>query len=313
MLAQNVEEIIVAKNLTKNFNDFWGRPKVKAVKDITFNVKRGEIIGLLGPNGSGKSTTIKMILDLLYPTTGELKIFGYSPNHVKTKSKIGYLPEESYLYKYLTANEILDFFGSLFKLPHKTRTERSRQLLEMVGLTHVANRKIGEYSKGMARRIGLAQAMINNPELLILDEPTSGLDPIACKEVKELILYLKEQGKTILICSHLLSDIEDVCDRVIILYGGKVRAEGSLNELLTIHSTNRIITPLLQPDVTKKLLEILRSHLQENEIKIDNPRMSLETFFVNVVNQAKSEKTETYGAFSGGKIPKYLKEISSTQ
>ncbi|MBR2723191.1 MAG: ABC transporter ATP-binding protein, partial [Lentisphaeria bacterium] len=207
--------VVSAIGLTKVFKDFWGRPKAKAVNDIDFEIKKGEVIGLLGPNGSGKSTTVKMILGLLYPTAGQLSVLGRSPQAVESKKEIGYLPEESYLYKYLTAEETLDFFGSLFDLSKEERERRIEQLLDMVGMSHARRRRVGEFSKGMARRIGLAQAMINDPEFLILDEPTSGLDPLGCKEVKDLILMLKKRGKTVLVTSHLLSDVEDVCDRVI--------------------------------------------------------------------------------------------------
>lgn len=211
-MAEQRESIVRAVGLTKVFRDFWGRPKAKAVNDISFTIEPGEVIGLLGPNGSGKSTTVKMLLGLLYPTGGILNVLGRSPRAVETKREIGYLPEESYLYKYLTAEETLDFFGSLFNLSRADRKKRIDQLLDMVGMAHARRRRVGEYSKGMARRIGLAQAMINDPEFLILDEPTSGLDPLGCKEVKDLILTLKARGKTVLITSHLLSDIEDVCD-----------------------------------------------------------------------------------------------------
>ena len=306
MTEKKIAPVIEAKNLTKTFKDFWKRPKSKAVNEISFDIQQGEIIGLLGPNGSGKSTTVKMILGLLYPTSGELKIFEKSPTDIKTKEVIGYLPEETYLYKYLTAKETLDFFGSLFKIPGKERKKRVEQLLEMVGLSNSAKRCVGEFSKGMARRIGLAQAMINNPDLIILDEPTSGLDPIGSKEMKELILLFKKQGKTILICSHLLSDIEDMCDRVILLYGGKIRAEGTLNELLKVKSTQTITTPVLSPEETKYLLNTLREKISEDKIILDNPRMSLESFFLEVIDKAKYEKAKTFGAESGGKIPDFL-------
>ncbi|MBR2904800.1 MAG: ABC transporter ATP-binding protein [Lentisphaeria bacterium] len=298
--------VVEAIGLTKEFRDFWNRPKAKAVNDIDFTVREGEVVGLLGPNGSGKSTTVKMLLGLLYPTAGRLSVFGKSPRDVDTKKLIGYLPEESYLYKYLTAYETLDFFGSLFSLSAEERKKRTSQLLEMVGLEHAKDRPVGEFSKGMIRRIGLAQAMINDPAFLILDEPTSGLDPLGCREVKDLILMLKKRGKTVIVTSHLLSDIEDVCDRVVILYGGRIRAEGTLNELLTIQSTNRITTPNLPPAAMEKLLEVLRSNLKDEEIKIDHPRMSLEEFFLDVVNKAQAESAETYGARAGGQIADYL-------
>ena len=298
--------VVEAIGLTKEFRDFWNRPKAKAVNDIDFTVREGEVVGLLGPNGSGKSTTVKMLLGLLYPTAGRLSVFGKSPRDVDTKKLIGYLPEESYPYKYLTAYETLDFFGSLFSLSAEERKKRTSQLLEMVGLEHAKDRPVGEFSKGMIRRIGLAQAMINDPAFLILDEPTSGLDPLGCREVKDLILMLKKRGKTVIVTSHLLSDIEDVCDRVVILYGGRIRAEGTLNELLTIQSTNRITTPNLPPAAMEKLLGVLRSNLKDEEIKIDHPRMSLEEFFLDVVNKAQAESVETYGARAGGQIADYL-------
>lgn len=303
-VSQNT--IIKASGLSKQFRDFWNRPKANAVNDIDFEVHEGEIVGLLGPNGSGKSTTVKMLLGLLYPTAGELSVFGQSPRDVKTKQQIGYLPEESYLYKYLTAMETLDFFGSLFNLSAAERRSRSEQLLEMVGLSHAKKRPVGEFSKGMARRIGLAQAMINDPALLILDEPTSGLDPLGCKEVKDLILLMKKRGKTVVVTSHLLSDVEDVCDRVIILYGGKIRATGTLKELLTIPEESRITTPLLKPDVTEKVLKILRENMSGEEFRIDHPRKSLEEFFLEVIEKAKADSVETSGVVGGGKIATYL-------
>src|SRR5690242_7151691 len=167
---QSAETVISVRGLTKVFKDFWGRPKARAVDDVDFDVRRGEVFGLLGPNGSGKSTTVKLLLGLLYPTKGAIEVFGKSPRHVQTKSRIGYLPEESYLYRYLNSRETLDFFGNLFHLPPGDRHERAEQLLEMVGLNQTRSRSVGEFSKGMQRRIGLAQALINDPDLVILDE-----------------------------------------------------------------------------------------------------------------------------------------------
>lgn len=305
-MAEQCESIVRAVGLTKVFRDFWGRPKAKAVNDISFTIEPGEVIGLLGPNGSGKSTTVKMLLGLLYPTGGILNVLGRSPRAVETKREIGYLPEESYLYKYLTAEETLDFFGSLFNLSRADRRKRIDQLLDMVGMAHARRRRVGEYSKGMARRIGLAQAMINDPEFLILDEPTSGLDPLGCKEVKDLILTLKARGKTVLITSHLLSDIEDVCDRVIILYGGKVRAMGGLGELLTVSDENRIVTPALPQAAMNEVLKILRENLHGEEFTVDHPRRTLEEFFLDVITKAKSDNIETAGVSGGGKIAEYL-------
>ncbi len=300
--------VVSAVGLTKVFRDFWGRPKARAVNDLDFEVREGEVIGLLGPNGSGKSTTVKMILGLLYPTGGVLSVLGKSPRAVETKREIGYLPEDSYLYKYLTAEETLDFFGSLFNLSAAERKLRIGQLLDMVGLAHARRRRVGEFSKGMARRIGLAQAMINDPAILVLDEPTSGLDPLGAREVKDLILTLKRRGKTVLITSHLLSDIEDVCDRVMILYGGKLRAAGTLNELLTVSDETRITMPTLPPAAMSRLLELLRRDLSDEPFTVDHPRRTLEEFFLEVIAQAKAEGVETAGVVGGGPIASYLEQ-----
>ena len=310
-MEQKYEPIVQAVGLTKMFRDFWNRPKARAVNGIDFEVRPGEVVGLLGPNGSGKSTTVKMLLGLLYPTGGKLTVFGRSPRAVETKREIGYLPEESYLYKFLTAEETLDFFGSLFNLSAADRKQRIDQLLDMVGLAHARRRRVGEFSKGMQRRIGLAQAMINDPAFLILDEPTSGLDPLGCREVKDLILALKKRGKTVLITSHLLSDVEDICDRVIILYGGKVRAEGVLDNLLTVNNETRIMTPELPKAAMDQLLNILRANLDGEEFRIDHPRRTLEEFFLDVIATAKRESVETSGVVSGGKIADYLVSDSS--
>ncbi len=250
-----------------------------------------------------------MLLGLLYPTGGRLTVFGASPRSVEAKRMIGYLPEETYLYKYLSAYETLDFFASLFNLSAAERAKRSEQLLDMVGLAHARNRQVGEFSKGMARRIGLAQAMINDPSFLILDEPTSGLDPIGCREVKDLIRLLKRRGKTVLVTSHLLGDVEDVCDRVIILYGGKIRAQGAIDELLTVKNTSTITVPDLPPDALRKIAAIVKESTgKELPLELDHPRMSLEDFFLDVVNSAKKESVATSGATSGGEIAEYLSD-----
>src|SRR5213082_3630039 len=254
--TQPAETIVAVRGLTKIFKDFWGRPKAKAVDNVDFEVRRGEVFGLLGPNGSGKSTTVKMLLGLLYPTKGHIEVFGHSPRHVATKSRIGYLPEESYLYRYLDSKETLDFFGNLFDLPANERQNRSDQLIDMVGLAQTRTRAVGEFSKGMQRRIGLAQALINDPDLIILDEPTAGLDPIGCREVKDLILALARRGKTVILRSHLLSDVEDVCDRVVIYYGGKIQAMGPLKYLLAKPDAVRITTPALSRDTLERVLAI---------------------------------------------------------
>ena len=301
----SAEVVIKATGLTKVFKDFWGRPKARAVDNVDFEVRRGEVFGLLGPNGSGKSTTIKMILGLLYPSKGHLTVFGASPRDVRTKAKIGYLPEESYLYRYLNPGETLDFFGSLFALDAGDRHKRTEQLIEMVGLNQARTRTVGEFSKGMQRRIGLAQALINDPDLVILDEPTAGLDPIGCREVKDLILALAKRGKTVILSSHLLSDVEDVCDRAVIYYGGKIQAQGTLQELLSERDQVRFTTPALSRETMDKVLAILRAEAGEN-VRVDHPTQNLESYFLGVVEKARAQ-AETSGATSGNQVAEFIR------
>ncbi|HNQ88618.1 MAG TPA: ABC transporter ATP-binding protein [Verrucomicrobiota bacterium] len=298
--------VIAVRGLTKVFKDFWGRPKARAVDRVDFEVRRGEVFGLLGPNGSGKSTTVKILLGLLYPTQGHVEVFGHSPRHVATKARIGYLPEESYLYRYLDSGETLDFFGNLFHLSPRERRQRSEQLLEMVGLSQVRRRTVGEFSKGMQRRIGLAQALINDPDLVVLDEPTAGLDPIGCREVKDLILALAARGKTVLLSSHLLADVEDVCNRVVIYYGGRIQAMGTLKELLATPDAIRITVPILPRDILERVLEILRREAGPDRVRLDNPTQNLESYFLGVVERAKQSEA-TSGATSGHRVAAYLR------
>src|SRR3954468_21277457 len=304
---QSQEVVIAVRGLTKVFKDFWGRSKARAVDSVDFEVRRGEVFGLLGPNGSGKSTTVKLLLGLLYPTKGHIEVFGHSPRHVATKARIGYLPEESYLYRYLDSRETLDFFGNLFHLDRGDRSNRAEQLLEMVGLEQTRTRAVGEFSKGMQRRIGLAQALINDPDLVILDEPTAGLDPIGCREVKDLIIALARRGKTVILSSHLLSDVEDVCGRVVIYYGGKIQALGPLKELLARPDAVRITTPALSRETMARVLEIIRKDVAEDKVRIDTPTQNLEAYFLQVVQNARKAATETSGATSGARVAAYLR------
>jgi ABC-2 type transport system ATP-binding protein len=300
------ERIVEAAGLTKTFSDFWMRATARAVDGIDFHIDRHEIFGLLGPNGSGKSTTIKMILGLLHKTHGRLVVFGRDPSDVAVKRKIGYLPEETYLYRFLNPTETLDYYGKLFGLDRRTRKRRTGELLEMVGLTQVAHRAAGEFSKGMARRLGLAQALVNDPELLILDEPTSGLDPIGTKQVKDLILELGRRGKTILLTSHLLADVEDVCDRMVILYGGKIRAAGTANELLADSRHTLIRAPRLDEATIRAIDETLHRVQGVGIERVEAPRQTLENLFLDIVERARQEQLATSGAQSGGRIASFL-------
>src|SRR5437868_31109 len=230
-MADN-EVIVETRKLTKIYRDFWGRQKKVALRALNLQVFRGEIFGLLGPNGSGKTTTIKLLLGLLFPTDGDALVFGQSSGEVKKNERIGYLPEESYLYRFLNAEETLDFYGRLFKLDAAERRKRAAKLIDLVGLSADKKRILKEYSKGMRQRIGLAQALINNPELVILDEPTSGLDPLGTRWMKDLIIDLRNKGKTIIMCSHRLEDVQDICDRVAILNEGELQELGRVRSLL---------------------------------------------------------------------------------
>jgi ABC-2 type transport system ATP-binding protein len=304
-MSDSEQNVVEAVGLRKVFCDFWRRPKAIAVDAIDFTIRQGEVIGLLGPNGSGKSTTVKMLLGLLRPSGGNLKVFNRDATDVRIKSRIGYLPEETYLYKYLTAAETLDFFGALFNMPSKERQSRTTQLLDMVGLSGVGERPIGEFSKGMARRVGLAQALINDPDLIVLDEPTSGLDPLGCNEVKKLIRVLAERGKTVILCSHLLADVEDVCDNIYVMYGGKIRVSGDLDNLLTVEDKTRIVAPKLSEEVIGRVMEILNAAVPGGGVSVDHPTMNLETFFMDVVRKAREESAATSGATTG-EIANYL-------
>ena len=305
---KNMDYVIETFSLSKVFSDWWGRNKVYAVEDLELKIRENEVFGLLGPNGSGKTTTIKMILGLLHPTKGAVQVLGGNSADPKISSRIGFLPEESYLYKYLNARETLDFYGRLFGLASKVRKARTEALLEMVGLQAVANRAVGTFSKGMARRIGLAQALINDPELLILDEPTTGLDPIGTRQIKNLIIELAKRGKTILLCSHLLADVEDVCDRISILYGGKVRKEGKVEDLLQCSDKRQITTSVISDATIEKIRKLVES--ENAEFSVSSPMDKLENFFIRTVSQAQKDFETTSGAVSTTEIGDFLKDTS---
>ncbi len=279
--------IIETRNLGKIYRDFWGRPKVQALESLDIEVRRGEIFGLLGPNGSGKSTTIKLIQGLLFPSTGRAFVFGKDARDVSKNERIGYLPEESYLYKFLNAEETLDFYGRLFDMPADIRRQRTDQLIQMVGLKGARRQQLREYSKGMTRRIGLAQALINEPDLLILDEPTSGLDPIGSREMKDLILRLRDQGKTILMCSHQLADVQDVCDRIAILHRGRLRELGRVDDLLKVREITEVHAKGLTPEVQAKIAELIKSSGAEL-VSMDNPTTTMEELFLEIVRESEA-------------------------
>ncbi len=300
------DSVVQTAGLTKIFRDFWLREKVTAVADLDLDILSREVFGLLGPNGSGKSTTLKMILGLLFPTRGQIAVFGRRPTDVAIKSRIGFLPEESYLYPFLDAQETLDFYGRLFRQPRRERHRRIGMLLDMVGLSGVAYRQVGEYSKGMQRRIGLAQALINDPDLLILDEPTAGMDPIGTRQFKDLIRTLAARGKTVILSSHLLADVEDVCDRVCILYGGRKRDQGTLRDLLAQSGRTQITTDLLDEKTLADVQEVLAASGKEL-LDVTVPRDKLESLFLRIVSEAQEQRVVTGGALAGGEVAEFLR------
>ena len=281
------EVIVEARNLAKTYRDFWGRSKKVALKPLDLEIRRGEIFGLLGPNGSGKTTTMKLLLGLIFPTSGEAFVFGKEATDVSKNERIGYLPEESYLYKFLDAEETLDFYGRLFDMPPDERKRRAVALIKRVGLERDRKRQLREYSKGMTRRIGVAQALINDPELVILDEPTSGLDPIGTREMKDLIIELREKGKTVIMSSHLLADVEDVCDRIAVLHQGELKELGRVDDLLRVTDVTQIRAKGLSAAATEEIREVLRRHGGQ-DVEIGNPRTTLEDLFLDVVRDTEA-------------------------
>ncbi|MCG3178205.1 MAG: Vitamin B12 import ATP-binding protein BtuD [Phycisphaerae bacterium] len=293
-MASHPPPAVVAENLTKIYRDFWGRPKVFALDGLNLQLEKGEVFGLLGPNGSGKSTTIKLLLGLIFPSRGSATVLGRRAGDVRAAEGIGFLPEESYLYRFLNAEETLDFYGRLFRIPRSSRKRRIHELLDLVGLDAKARkRSLREYSKGMSRRIGLAQALINDPELILLDEPTTGLDPIGTREMKDLILLLKEQGKTVLLCSHLLADVQDVCDRIVILFRGKQLRLGRVKELLEDRDITQLQVRGLSGHLRKSLEEMIAKDAKAELVDVSHPTSTLEELFLRVIREQTGVTDET--------------------
>ena len=309
MAKNNGQYAVETFSLTKVFTDWWGRNKVVAVNNLDLQVRHNEVFGLLGPNGSGKTTILKMLLSLLHPTKGRAMVLGGDSRNPKITSQIGFLPEESYLYPYLNARETLNFYGTLFGLNSKLRKARIDALLEMVGLTPMANRPVGTFSKGMARRIGMAQALINDPKLLILDEPTSGLDPIGTRQIKDLIVELAKRGKTVLLCSHLLADVEDICDRIAILYGGTIQRRGLVKDMLAQGDKTQILTDKLAPQTIEKISNVLDT--AGAEYQITSPMEKLEAFFIDIIYEAQRQKVPTSGVLNIAEVSGQSSAVSN--
>ena len=272
---------ISIRNLTKVYPIPFKRERVVAVRNLSLDVEPGQVYGLLGPNGSGKSTTMKIVLGLVPPTAGTTQIFGRDSSMVDSREDVGFLPENPYFYKYLTGLETLKFYGKICGIRGAALKERSNELLKLVGLEDARDRRLGGYSKGMLQRIGLAQALIQEPRLLVLDEPTAGVDPAGSREIRDLILNFKARGITILLCSHLLGQVQEICDRIGILHRGDLVREGRLEDLISIENQTELILENTSPEM---LAEIQALVTRSNGRIVENrkPQTTLERFFLDV-------------------------------
>lgn len=275
------EAAVVVTGVTKTFPIPFRRKSIVAVRDLNLRVKAGQVYGLLGPNGSGKSTTLKIILGLVAPTSGKTEIFGRDSNEVASREAVGFLPESPYFPKYLTGVETLRFYGKLCGLAGASLTAKIKELLELVGLTSAGERRLGGFSKGMLQRIGLAQALVNEPRLVVLDEPTAGVDPVGSREIRDLILDLKKRGITVLLSSHLLDQVQEVCDRVSILANGELVSEGAVDELLAVENQTEVVFEAGSEELTKDIEALIRT-AGGRLIKCQKSRKTLERLFLDV-------------------------------
>ncbi len=280
------------ENLTKIFPVPMRRQKVLAVSDVNISVAEGEVYGLLGPNGSGKSTILKVLLGLVTPTRGKCEVFGEDSRDYRSHREVGFLPENPYFYKYLTAEETLRFYGKICGMNGPVLTHRIGELLELVGLEDARHRRVGGYSKGMLQRIGLAQAMIQNPRLLVLDEPTAGVDPVGSRGIRDLILNLKKMGKTVLLTSHLLEQVQEVCDRVGIMARGKLVREGKLEDLITVEGRTEYIVENAPEDLAAKLQKLAESS-GATLLETRKARLTLENIFLEATDSKKLPEADS--------------------
>ncbi|MEI7766591.1 MAG: ABC transporter ATP-binding protein [Phycisphaerae bacterium] len=288
--SNNNDAAIQTQQLNKIYPGFFKSQSVWSLRDLNITVKRGEVFGLLGPNGSGKTTTIKLLLGLIQPTSGQASVLGAPAGDQQTRRQLGYLPEETYLYRFLNARQTLDFYARIFGFNRVERKRVTEYYLDFVGLDPaVRGRRLGTYSKGQARRVGLAQALINNPDVVILDEPTSGLDPLGTLEMKQLILHLKAQGKTVLLSSHQLADVEDVCDRVGILYRGQLEVLGRVDELLEVQDVFRLEARQVSPELQQQL-HALATQGGATDLVLGRQRSRLEDVFKRLVLDKRAQE-----------------------
>ncbi|MBM3860401.1 MAG: ABC transporter ATP-binding protein [Verrucomicrobia bacterium] len=277
-------DAIRTENLTKKYNLGWGRGRLLALDRLNLRVREGEVYGLLGPNGSGKSTALKLILNLVWPTSGAAWIFDVPCDKVVSRLHVGFLPENPYFYRYLTGGETLEFYGRLCGMRGALLRRRVAELLEMVGLTAARDRRLSGYSKGMLQRIGLAQALVHDPRLLLLDEPTAGVDPIGSREIRDLILRLKAMGKTVILSSHLLAQVQDVCDRIGILNLGRLVLEGDVSQLLKDQQRLSITVQDL-PEGARGAVESAVAAAGGTVVSVEHPETTLEDLFLKALRK----------------------------
>lgn len=276
------------KDLHKVFRTPWKRSGIHAVKGVSIDIPSGSIYGLIGPNGSGKSTTMKALLGLVRPTRGECLIFDSPGDSFEARKKIGFLPENAYFYKFLTGKETLRFYGKLSGMVGKELDARADELLDLVGLQDAGDRRLGGYSKGMLQRIGLAQALVSRPQLLVLDEPTAGVDPIGSRMIRDIIMGLKEQGLTVFLCSHLLEQVEEVCDRVGIIYRGEMVAQGTVSELTEQQDKTEIRLKNASPELLEQIRSLVDRSPEASLAGMATARTSLESLFMEKVSSPES-------------------------
>lgn len=283
------EAAVSVKNLTKVFSLGLRKEYVVAVDNLSFEVRSGEVYGLIGPNGSGKSTTMKVVLGLMAPSKGEARVFGLDSGDIRARNEIGFLPENPYFYKHLSGAETLRFYGRLCGMRGATLENRVAELLKLVDLEGAANRRLGGYSKGMLQRIGLAQALVQSPRLVILDEPTAGVDPIGSRQIRDLILRLRDEGYTVFLCSHLLEQVQEVCDRVGILFRGRMRREGPLEELISIEGQTTLTLEGASPDLLSRIRGLVATEAGAEVVAEGHPRTSLEHLFIQIADRSRED------------------------
>ena len=296
----NVTPAVQVKSLVKDFKGSFGQGWIRAVDKVSFEIAPGEVYGLIGPNGSGKSTTMKALLGLVSPTEGSCAIFGRDSSKVDSRQDVGFLPENPYFYKHLTGEETVRFYGKLCGMKGKALHDRTRELLELVDLESARSRRLGGYSKGMLQRIGLAQALVQDPRLLILDEPTAGVDPIGSRQIRDLIFKLKDRGFTVFLCSHLLEQVQEVCDRVGIIHKGSLVREGTLENLIAIEDQTEIILRNATPGLLDKIRELTQREKDVELLRTGNPRTTLERLFLRETRQRDQQGLEEAGSEATG-------------